>query len=145
MRAILQRVLNAAVTVDGEVVASIGPGMLVLVGVSVGDEAKNAAQMVDKLTRLRIWSDDRGKMNLDARAAGASFLLVSQFTLSANLDRGRRPSFNTAAPPAVARPLVDAIATGLSERGFSVSTGVFGANMQVSLVNDGPVTFVLDT
>lgn len=145
MRAILQRVRNASVTVDGEVVGAIGHGVLVLLGVATGDDDASVERMVDKLAGLRMWSDDSGKMNLDAAAADAAFLVVSQFTLAADLGRGRRPSFNGAAPPDLARQHVDAVVAGLSALGFRVATGSFGASMQVSLVNDGPVTFVLDT
>lgn len=118
--------------------------MLVLVGAEKGDDAQAASQLVDKLAGLRIFEDADGKMNLDAQAAGAAFLVVSQFTLAASLARGRRPSFNQAAPHALAEPLVNAVAAGLAARGFEVGTGKFGAHMAVSLVNDGPVTFVLD-
>lgn len=144
MRAILQRVASAAVTVDHETIAAIKAGMLVLVGVEKGDDEQSASVLVDKLAGLRIFEDDSGKMNLDARAAGAAFLVVSQFTLAGSLARGRRPSFDRAAPRALAEPLVDAVAEGLAARGFTVGKGRFGAHMAVSLVNDGPVTFVLD-
>lgn len=144
MRAILQRVGSAAVEVDGETVGAIARGALVLLGVAKGDDTAAAERMVEKLAGLRMFADEAGKMNLDAAAAGAAFLLVSQFTLAANLDRGRRPSFDSAAPPALARQLVEHVQCGLEARGFTVATGIFGATMQVSSVNDGPVTFVLD-
>jgi len=144
VRAILQRVERARVSTGGETVAEIGRGVLVFLGVEKGDGTRQAAAMADKLARLRIFEDGAGKMNLDAAAAGAAFLVVSQFTLAASLDRGRRPSFDRAAPPAVARPLVEAVIAGLAQRGFAVGSGRFGAKMAVELVNDGPVTFVVD-
>ena len=144
MRLILQRVASASVAVGGEVVGEIGRGVLVLAGVEHGDGAVEVAAAADKLAGLRLFEDDAGKMNLDAAAVGGAFLVVSQFTLMADLSRGRRPSFGGAAPPDVAAPLVDELAADLERRGFEVATGRFGAHMQVELVNDGPVTFVLD-
>ncbi len=144
MRSILQRVAKAAVTVGGETVGEIGRGMLVLLGVEHGDGAVDAEAIAAKLAGLRVFTDGEGKMNLDAAAAGGEFLIVSQFTLGASLAKGRRPSFNSAARPEVARPLVEAVMTALTARGFRVAGGRFGADMQVELVNDGPVTFVLD-
>lgn len=149
MRLILQRVRRAAVRVaDGEggeeVVGEIGRGMLVLAGVEAGDGEEQAAAAADKLAGLRIFEDAAGKMNLAAADAGAAFLVVSQFTLAADLSKGRRPSFNTAARPEVAEPLVAALVADLLQRGFRVETGRFGASMQVELVNDGPVTFVVE-
>ncbi|MDX1503187.1 MAG: D-aminoacyl-tRNA deacylase [Thermoanaerobaculia bacterium] len=144
MRLILQRVSGAAVRVSGEEVARIGAGALILAGVERGDDRETVARAVEKVARLRIYADAAGRMNLDAAAVGAAFLVVSQFTLAASLERGRRPSFDRAAPPERARPLVEALAEGLAERGFEVQRGRFGALMQVELVNDGPVTFVLD-
>ncbi len=143
MRLILQRVSSANVQVDGESVAEIGRGVLVLVGVEKGDGPEAAERAAGKLSGLRIFADSEGRMNLDARAAGGEFLVVSQFTLAASLDRGRRPSFDSAAPPDQAEPLVEALAAGLERRGHRVERGRFGAYMQVELVNDGPVTFVL--
>jgi D-tyrosyl-tRNA(Tyr) deacylase len=144
MRLILQRVASASVAVGGEVVGEIGRGVLVLAGVEHGDGAPQVAAAADKLAGLRLFEDDAGKMNLDAAVAGGAFLVVSQFTLMADLSRGRRPSFGAAAPPEVAAPLVDELAAELERRGFEVATGRFGAQMRVTLVNDGPVTFVLD-
>lgn len=158
MRLILQRVERAAVrvaagegeppTAGGQVVGQIGPGMLVLAGVETDDTEAEAAAAADKLAGLRIFEDKAGKMNLAAADAfgdtGAAFLVVSQFTLAADLSKGRRPSFNTAARPEVAEPLVDALVADLRRRGFTVETGRFGAEMKVELVNDGPVTFVVD-
>jgi D-tyrosyl-tRNA(Tyr) deacylase len=141
---VLQRVARAAVRVDGETVGEIGRGLLVLAGVEHGDGAAEAAAAADKLAGLRLFEDAAGKMNLAAADSGAAFLVVSQFTLAADLSRGRRPSFGTAAPPDAAEPLVEALADDLRRRGFAVATGRFGARMAVELVNDGPVTFVLD-
>ncbi len=144
MRSVLQRVSKAVVRVGGETVGEIGRGMLVLVGVERGDGPAEAAALAAKLSGLRLFTDPDGKMNLDSAAVGGEFLIVSQFTLGASLAKGRRPSFNAAAPPEKARPLVEEVMTALAARGFSVEGGRFGADMQVELVNDGPVTFVLD-
>ena len=144
MRLILQRVLSASVTVDGEVVGRIGRGILVLAGVLRGDGLDEVAAAAEKLAGLRIFDDASGKMNLDTRAVGGAFLVVSQFTLAGSLARGRRPSFDDAAPPAEAAPLVDALVRDLRDRGFTVETGRFRARMEVALVNDGPVTFLLE-
>lgn len=144
MRLILQRVSAATVRVGGEVVGEIGRGVLVLAGVVAGDGAAQAAAAADKLAGLRLFADDAGKMNLDAAATGGAFLVVSQFTLAADLSRGRRPSFVQAARPEVAEPLIEALMADLRRRGFEVQGGRFGAHMQVELTNDGPVTFVLD-
>ncbi|HEX2164632.1 MAG TPA: D-aminoacyl-tRNA deacylase [Thermoanaerobaculia bacterium] len=144
MRLVLQRVRRAEVRVGGETVGAIGRGLLALVAVVPGDDAATAGLAADRLAGLRCFDDAAGRMNLDAGAAGAGFLVVSQFTLAADLSRGRRPSFTGAAPPEVAAPLVDAVADDLRRRGFPVATGRFGATMEVELVNDGPVTFVLD-
>jgi D-tyrosyl-tRNA(Tyr) deacylase len=144
MRLLLQRVSSAGVRVDGATVGEIGRGLLVLVGVERGDGESEAGAAAAKLATLRVFEDDAGKMNLDARAAGGAFLVVSQFTLAGSLARGRRPSFDGAAPPAEAEALVGTLTDALREGGFEVATGRFGAHMEVSLVNDGPVTFVLD-
>ncbi len=144
MRTILQRVRSAAVTVDGEIVGAIGRGVLALVGVERGDGEGEVLATAKKLAELRLFEDAEGRMNLDSAAAGGAFLVVSQFTLAASLIKGRRPSFNHAAPPAEARPLVEAVMAELAGRGFEVAGGRFGARMEVELVNDGPVTFVLD-
>ncbi len=144
MRCVLQRVSSAAVRVDGEIVGRIGRGLLVLAGAAPGDDAATVAAAADKLARLRVFADGEGRMNLDAAQAGAAFLVVSQFTLVADLARGRRPSFAAAAPPHVAEPLIASLAAALRDRGFRVETGRFGAHMEVELVNDGPVTFVLE-
>ena len=144
MRLVLQRVANARVSVGDEVVGSIGRGILALVGVDRDDGAANVERAVEKLAELRIFEDDAGKMNLATRDAGGALLVVSQFTLAASLARGRRPSFDGAAPPDRAEPLIESLVAGLRQRGLEVATGRFRARMEVALVNDGPVTFVLD-
>jgi D-tyrosyl-tRNA(Tyr) deacylase len=144
VRLILQRVLSAQVTVGGEVVGQIGRGILVLVGISRADSVKEVAAAAEKLAGLRIFEDASGKMNLDTRSVGGAFLVVSQFTLAGSLARGRRPSFDDAAPPDAAAPLVQALVEDLRDRGFPVETGRFRAHMEVALVNDGPVTFLLE-
>jgi D-aminoacyl-tRNA deacylase len=144
MRLVLQRVARASVRVGDEEVAAIGRGLLVLVGVERGDTRAQVAAAARKLGGLRLFEDGQGKMNLDLTAAGGAVLLVSQFTLAGSLARGRRPSFDGAAPPEAAEPLVAALASALAEQGVPVATGRFRAHMAVELVNDGPVTFVLE-
>jgi D-tyrosyl-tRNA(Tyr) deacylase len=145
MRAILQRVESAAVrVVGGEVVAAIGRGVLALVGAERGDGPGEAVVLARKLAEIRLFEDPQGRMNLDAAAVGGAFLVVSQFTLAASLVKGRRPSLNGAAAPAEAEPLVERVIAELAARGFEVAGGRFGARMKVELVNDGPVTFVVD-
>lgn len=141
MRLVVQRVSRAAVEVDGEVVGSIvGPGLMVLCGVRNGDTVADAEKLADKVWNLRIMADERSCAEL-----GAPLLVVSQFTLYADVRKGRRPSWNEAAPRPVSEPLVDAFVAALRRRGASVETGRFGAHMEVSLVNDGPVTLILDS
>ena len=144
MRALLQRVTFARVTVGGQTVGEIGPGLLVLLGVGQGDTQKDADTLAAKIVKLRIFSDDAGKMNLSVREAGNAALVVSQFTLYADLSRGNRPSFTGAAPPAEAEALYLYFAEQLRAQGLEVQTGKFGADMQVSLLNDGPVTVWLE-
>ena len=129
--------------VDDEVVGRIRRGWMILLGVGPNDDEAAAAGLVDKIAGLRVFADQAGKMNLAAADAGAEFLVVSQFTLYADTSRGRRPGFTGAAPPEVAEPLVERTVAMLRERGFTVATGRFGADMAVELVNDGPVTIVL--
>ncbi len=132
------------VKVGGETVGAIGRGLLVLVGIERGDGPEAVRAAAGKLAGLRIFEDQAGKMNLDLAAVGGAFLIVSQFTLAGSVTRGRRPSFDRAAPPEEAQPLVDALVEDLRRRGFTVETGRFRAHMEVSLVNDGPVTLVAD-
>jgi D-aminoacyl-tRNA deacylase len=143
MRAVIQRVKEAQVTVEGEVVAQIGQGLVVLLGVAPDDSMGTAEQMADKIAYLRIFEDQAEKMNLSVLDVGGAALVVSQFTLYADTSRGRRPSFIGAAKPDLAEPLVIACAEMLADRGVPTQTGVFGAHMQVSLVNDGPVTIMM--
>ena len=146
MKALVQRVLEARVSVDGQVVAAIGPGLLVLVGVAIDDTPADRDWLVRKLVDLRIFADERGVMNRAIHDAGGDVLAVSQFTLYASTRKGNRPSWSGAAPPDIARPAFDAFVTALSQRlGKPVPSGVFGAHMQVALVNDGPVTIMVDT
>jgi D-tyrosyl-tRNA(Tyr) deacylase len=144
MRLILQKVKSASVRVAGETVGAIERGILVLVGVERGDGGLQVAAAVDKLSGVRLFEDEAGKMNLVLQSVGGAFLVVSQFTLAGSLSRGRRPSFDGAAPPDEARPLVEALIEGLRARGHRVETGRFRAAMEVELINDGPVTFLLE-
>lgn len=144
MRAVVQRVLRARVVVRGETVGASGPGLCVLLGVAAGDEASDAARLAEKVARLRIFENDAGKFDLSLLDVGGEALVVSQFTLIADTSRGNRPSFSDAAPPERAEQLYDAFCRALSELGLRVETGIFGERMQLELVNDGPVTIVLD-
>ncbi|MCH7666491.1 MAG: D-tyrosyl-tRNA(Tyr) deacylase [Acidobacteria bacterium] len=144
MRIVLQKVARAEVRVDRVRVASIGLGLVALIAVERGDDQSTVAAAIDKLSNVRCFPDDSGRMNLDAAQAGAEFLLISQFTLAARLDRGRRPSFERAAAPAEAEELLRALAEGLRRAGHPVSVGRFGAHMEVELVNDGPVTLIVE-
>jgi len=144
MRLLLQRVLSASVTVGGEVVGRIDRGLLVFAAIEKGDGAREVEWAAKKLSGLRIFEDETGRMNDDLQAAEGSVLVVSQFTLAGSLRRGRRPSFDGAAPPELAEPLVEEFVDRLRNLGIPVETGRFRAHMQVELVNDGPVTFVLD-
>ncbi|HBE89173.1 MAG TPA: D-tyrosyl-tRNA(Tyr) deacylase [Elusimicrobia bacterium] len=145
MRALLQRVSEASVAVDGAVAASIGPGLLILLGVGAEDSAEEAGSLAAKTASLRIFSNEEGKFDLSLLDAGGEALVVSQFTLYADSSRGRRPDFTAAARPEKAEALYLDFADALRSRGVTVKTGVFGADMKVSLVNDGPVTIWLDT
>ena len=144
MRLVIQRVSEAEVRVEGKSVGRIGRGFLVLIGAEKGDEAATADEAARRVAGLRVFNDADGKMNLDLAAVGGSVLAVSQFTLPADLSRGRRPGFERALGGEEARPLYERFVAALAESGVPVSTGRFGAMMQVSLVNDGPATFVLD-
>ena len=143
MRAVIQRVTHAQVTVEGEVVAKIGRGVMILLVVAPGDTLATAEQMADKIAHLRIFEDENEKMNLSVLDVGGEAIVVSQFTLYADTSRGRRPSFIGAAKPDLAEPLVSAFTRMLIERGVPAQTGVFGAHMAVALVNDGPVTVIM--
>ena len=145
MRAVVQRVTSAHVTIGGRSVSRIGRGLLVFLGVERGDSSEDVAYVAGKVRDLRIFSDEQGKMNHSAADLGAEILAVSQFTLSADCRRGRRPSFDAAAPPEIARTMYDAFVAALEALGLSVKTGEFQAMMQVELVNDGPVTILLDS
>lgn len=144
MKVLLQRVNRAAVRVDGATVGSIGPGLLVLLGVERGDSEADTDYLADKAAELRIFADRAGKMNLSVEDAGGEVLVVSQFTLAGSTRRGRRPSYTNAAPPELAIPLYSRFAARLRGRGLRVAEGVFQAMMEVELVNDGPVTVLLD-
>ncbi len=145
MRVVVQRVSEASVAVEGEVVASIGRGLLVLVGAAQGDGEGEARRLAQKCAELRIFSDAEGKFNLSLLEVGGEALVVSQFTLMADARKGRRPSFAGAAAPEVAERLVEAFAEAMRAAGVRVQTGRFGAKMTVELVNEGPVTIVLDS
>ncbi len=145
MKAVIQRVTRASVEVEGKIVGRIGHGLLVLLGVAEGDEARDLLYVVEKLRTLRIFADEQGKMNRSLSEVGGAILLVSQFTLLGDTTKGRRPGFDHAAPPDEARILYEQAAGRLRSAGVQVETGVFGAHMQVELLNDGPVTFLLDS
>ena len=144
MRVVLQRVSSARVTVDGRIAGEIGPGLLLLAGFTASDTADAVDWMADKIATLRIFGDDAGKMNLALGDVGGAVLVVSQFTLYGDAAKGRRPSFIDAAPPAIAVPLYQRFVEAFRVRGHPVATGEFGAMMGVELVNDGPVTLVLE-
>jgi len=145
MRAVLQRVTSASVEVDGKMVGQIRQGLVVLLGVAKGDDVSDAKYLVDKIRTLRIFADEQGKMNRSLTEVGGGVLLVSQFTLLGRTTNGRRPSFDGAGFPDDAKRLYEQVAADLRACGTPVETGVFAAHMQVALVNDGPVTFVVDS
>jgi D-tyrosyl-tRNA(Tyr) deacylase len=144
MRAVIQRVSQASVEVDGSVVGQIGPGWLVLLGVARGDTEADIAWMADKLLNLRGFEDDQGRMNRSVQDVHGGILVVSQFTLLSDCRAGRRPSFTDAAEPAEAQRLYEGFVARLRSSGLAIATGVFRAMMKVALVNDGPVTFLLE-
>jgi D-tyrosyl-tRNA(Tyr) deacylase len=145
MRAVIQRVRSARVVVGDEVVGAVGPGLLVLLGVAPADTAAEVQWLADKVVGLRIFADDEGKMNRSVADVGGGVLVVSQFTLYGDCRKGRRPSFVGAAPPEIAEPLYEAFLNAVLALGVPTAAGRFGAMMQVELVNDGPVTLILDT
>ncbi len=145
MRALLQRVTHASVTVNDQVVGQIGQGLLILLGVGQNDSEVQVKPLADKIVHLRIFGDDEGKMNRSLLDINGQALIVSQFTLYADIRKGRRPSFTAAAPPSIAEPLVERFKEAISSYGIEVADGVFGAHMYVNLVNDGPVTIWMDS
>ena len=145
MRLVIQRVSQATVSVDGETVGEIGQGLLVLIGVRASDDEATVQRLATKTVELRIFPDEGGRFNRSLVDVGGEALVVSQFTLYGDTRKGRRPSFNDAAPPEIAEPLVSTYVWALASRGIRVAQGRFGAHMQVSLVNDGPVTIVIDS
>lgn len=145
MRAVLQRVVRGGVSVGGDCVAEIGPGLVILLGVGPDDTASRAENLAEKCLNLRIFEDDQGKMNLSALDVGADLLAISQFTLYADCRKGRRPSFTDAAPAEVAEGLYEVFVSSLRKAGLKVETGRFQARMLVEIYNDGPVTLILDT
>jgi len=145
MRAVIQRVREASVTVDGAVIGVIDRGLLVFLGVSTEDDASDVPVMVRKIAQMRIFNDGDGKFNLSVGDVGGSVLVVSQFTLLGDTRKGNRPSFVHAARPDQAIPLYEAVAQGLRDRGLPVETGEFGAHMDVRFLNEGPVTILVDT
>jgi len=144
VRALIQRVSEASVRVDGEVLGAVGPGLLVLVCAVAGDDDSRPAALAGKVARLRVFRDSTGKMNLSLKETGGAALVVSQFTLAADTSRGNRPGFSAAADPVTGERLYLAFAQALRDEGVPVATGRFGADMKVRLVNDGPVTIMLD-
>jgi len=145
MRAVIQRVKSASVYVDGRLSGKIGNGLLVLLGVAKGDDEKDVSFMVSKLPDLRIFEDATGKFNLSLRGTGGEMLLISQFTLYGDCSKGRRPSFTEAEEPAAAKSLYEKLILKLKEQGIPIETGEFQARMEVHLINDGPVTLLLDS
>lgn len=145
MRAVIQRVQSASVVVDNEMVGKIDAGILVLLGVAPDDTRRSMQWMVDKITQLRIFPDESGKMNLSLMDTGGQLLVVSQFTLYGDCRKGRRPNFMGAARPELAAPVVEDFIAAAREKGVVVESGVFGAHMDVDLCNDGPVTLILDS
>ena len=144
MKAVIQRVTSASVAVEGAIAGQIGRGIMILLGVEKGDTEAAADWLAEKITALRMFSDEGGRMNLSVKDIGGSLLVVSQFTLAGNCAKGKRPSFDTAAPSGEGKRLYDRFVAAAMRSGVPVETGIFQADMQVSLVNDGPVTFILE-
>jgi D-aminoacyl-tRNA deacylase len=144
VKAVIQRVTSASVSVEGSIVGQIGVGIMILLGVEKGDTEAAADWLAEKITTLRMFSDDDGKMNLSVKDIGGSLLVVSQFTLAGNCAKGKRPSFDTAAPADEGKRLYDYFVASAVRSGVPVETGIFQADMQVSIMNDGPVTFILE-
>ena len=145
MKAVIQRVLNAKCTVDGTVIGEIDKGLLVYFGVDKGDESSFLPRFLDKMLKLRIFEDENGKMNRSVADAGGSVLFISQFTLSADVYHGNRPSFDSAESPDKASVMYEEALSYIENKGIKTARGVFGAHMEISYINDGPVTFVLDS
>ena len=145
MRAVVQRVCEASVAIDRQVVGEINQGFMILLGIHEEDTLKDVEYLVGKIAKLRVFEDEAGKMNRNIAAVSGSVLSISQFTLYAETKKGNRPSFIKAAKPEIAIPLYEAFNQGLQSEGIPVATGEFGADMKVSLINDGPVTIILDT
>jgi len=145
MRALIQRVTRASVEIDGVIAGEIGPGLLVFLGIARSDSSHDVDYLVNKIVDLRIFEDPNGKMNLSVRETGGGLLIVSQFTLYGDCRKGRRPSFDQAARPEAAKPLYEEFLTKVQATGLLVQTGVFQATMQISLVNDGPVTLLCES
>lgn len=145
MKALIQRVDKAEVTVDSEIISSIGKGILVFLGIKKGDTEKDIDYLVKKISQLRIFEDEKGKINLSLQDVKGEILVVSQFTLCADCRRGNRPSFDMAERPEIAKSLYEQFVAKIRELGISVSTGIFGASMKISLINNGPVTIMLES
>ncbi len=145
MRAVVQRVLRSSVTVDGQIVGAIEKGFMVLLGVGEGDGVEQAVYLADRIAGLRVFADENGKMNLSIKQIGGAVLAVSQFTLYADVDRGRRPGFTGAAGPIIAKELYERFCDELKKLDVPVQTGIFQADMKVELVNDGPVTIIIES
>jgi D-aminoacyl-tRNA deacylase len=144
VRAVIQRVTSASVSIEGSTVGQIGRGIMILLGVEKGDVEAQAEWLVEKICVLRMFSDADGKMNLSVQEVGGALLVVSQFTLAGNCNKGRRPSFDTAAPANEGKRLYECFVAAAKRTGLPVETGIFQADMQVAIVNDGPVTFILE-
>jgi D-aminoacyl-tRNA deacylase len=144
MRVVIQRVTRASVTVNGQVVAAIGPGLMILLGIGPEDDEEKARFLAHKVANQRIFGDEEGKMNLSVQDIGGEAIVVSQFTLYADTKKGHRPSYVKAAPPEIASPLVDRFVAMLNENGVPTQSGIFGAHMLLEILNDGPVTIVME-